>query len=319
MSGLQEILLANLPDMAVHQAFLGSLISGVFGMLDAKKRDKAAREAAKVPQITRNTVDALAMRKEAERGGFNPVTFMNAGGIAGFTTSETTGHNAMAAVPTAPGLGSVIAGAFQQTVDRLSSFASMPQVGRSSMKAASPMAGASLLAHQIGGVSTSGNPGAFKKPMGGRNSFDVPTVKTAGALTVGTDVLGQPAVPEVGKVEVTNPHMDYGVDPTRRNAANFEDRYGDSEVLSFVNGVNTVWDDFFYNVTGQTRKERGDRTRAQWNRAGMPKVQWGHVGKSDKAFPQSRPENPTVWSMPGVTIKRLSPAPQPQSGGSGGW
>jgi hypothetical protein len=94
-----------------------SLVGGLFGRSDAKKRDKAAAEAAKVPVVTdsdtSHTVDLPGLVAAAEASGFNPMTILNAGGLSAFTSTKqhtvTTGQNAMAAVPTAPSVGSVIA------------------------------------------------------------------------------------------------------------------------------------------------------------------------------------------------------------------
>ncbi|QIG67465.1 hypothetical protein EVB40_007 [Rhizobium phage RHph_TM3_3_14A] len=111
-------------DGALHEeeCFLGaliggavSLVGGLMGRSDAKKRDAAAAKAAKVPVIsnTSHELDLKAMNAAAIAAGYNPMTILNAGGLSAFTKTrtETTGQNAMAAVPTAPSVGSVVAGA----------------------------------------------------------------------------------------------------------------------------------------------------------------------------------------------------------------
>ncbi|MEM5245114.1 hypothetical protein VTU32_12355 [Thermoanaerobacter sp. CM-CNRG TB177] len=111
-------------DGALHEeeCFLGaliggavSLVGGLMGRSDAKKRDAAAAKAAKVPVIsnTSHEVDLKALNAAAIAAGYNPMTILNAGGLSAFTKTrtETTGQNAMAAVPTAPSVGSVVAGA----------------------------------------------------------------------------------------------------------------------------------------------------------------------------------------------------------------
>lgn len=94
----------------VWNALIGggiSLLGGLFGRSDAKKRDAAALEASKVPVVT--TGNLKEMVAAAEAAGFNPQTVLNAGGLSAFNT--VTGQNAMAGVPTAPSMGSVFANA----------------------------------------------------------------------------------------------------------------------------------------------------------------------------------------------------------------
>lgn len=110
-----------LPGAETQTAFLLNLIGGLFARSDAKKRDRAAAEAAKVPVVTTHKVDLKGMVREGMEAGFNPMSILMNGGMAGWTTTSTTGQNAMAAVPTAPSVGSVIAGAAIKTVDDLRS------------------------------------------------------------------------------------------------------------------------------------------------------------------------------------------------------
>lgn len=104
-----------------------SLMSGIGGMQSAKKQaktqarmDEFARvwnqqemdsaeernnqlgdELLNVPltERSRSFVDVERMMFDANRAGFNPVTWLNAGGMQAYTASETltTGHNAVAA------------------------------------------------------------------------------------------------------------------------------------------------------------------------------------------------------------------------------
>lgn len=68
-------------------------------------RSRLAGELMQIPELssttTRNAVDVDGMMAAAERAGFNPVTYLNAGGLSahGFSTTDSMrmGHNAAAA------------------------------------------------------------------------------------------------------------------------------------------------------------------------------------------------------------------------------
>ena len=87
--------------------------------------------------------------------------------------------------------------------------------------------------------------------------FDVPAV--SGRRVVGSGpvlgqrsagALGQPGVPEVGELTVTNPWRDHVVDPNVMDAAAFEQRYGDSEMAQMGYGLYVGQADFRANYGG---------------------------------------------------------------------
>lgn len=63
---------------SIFKAVAGPVIGGLFG-----KKDK--------PQTTTSTVNYVAMRDNAIKGGFNPLTALRNGGSAGHTTQTTSG------------------------------------------------------------------------------------------------------------------------------------------------------------------------------------------------------------------------------------
>lgn len=261
--------MANLVDLLqaapleIHQAFLGSLISGLFGRNDAKKAAKLAEEAAKVPLVTVNTADVAAMNKAALDNGFNPMTLLNAGGLSAFSTSSTTGHNAMAAAAArgaVPSIGSVIAGAAEQTLNAFtastfSSFASSlgtgfgsnyfppAPTGKSDMGMSAALGwGASTRGSATGGFATSGV--SYSK---------------SSRLASAPGKPGAPMMPEIGAPKTENPWGMFNIDPTVPGAEAFETRYGDSEIASTLAWGLTAWDDFWYNTTGMTSQERREK------------------------------------------------------------
>lgn len=233
------------------QAFLGallgagaSLVGGLFARSDAKKRDKAAAEAAKVPVVTSHKVDLPGLVSSAEAAGFNPLTILNAGGLSAFTTTTTTGQNAMAAVPTAPSFGSVLSGAVGKGIDiyreDAQRAADRQVAALSSFPAAPRLDMASIFARTAGGGKAGG---------GGVQFGAVPSL-TSGAND------GRPLSFTYEQSSVTNPHTSAYVDPTLADAETSETRYGDSELLSMATGAYTLYSDLVYNLTGSTNAGR---------------------------------------------------------------
>lgn len=252
-------------DIPTTHAFLGALIGGAISLIggaaarkDAKKRDAAAAEAAKVPVVTDSTattsheVDLPGLISAAEASGFNPMTILNAGGLSAFTTStakthsETTGQNAMAAVPTAPSMGTVFANAastgFNIYREDAAAKTAANNAALSQYPAAPPMSAAQAL-----GLT----------PAGGRTSIS----GSQAAFSVGPSLSqragsGAPMMPEIEAPKTTNPHKRFDIDPTIPGAEAYEQRYGDSELANTMAWGMTGFDDLWYNVTGKTSDER---------------------------------------------------------------
>ena len=82
---------------------LGSIVGGVFGLLGSKK------------QKTTSSVDYVAMARNAQKAGFNPLTAIRNGGSAGFTT--TTSPSASQLPGALQSIGGALGDAFAQKVD----------------------------------------------------------------------------------------------------------------------------------------------------------------------------------------------------------
>lgn len=221
-----------------------SLLGGLFGRSDAKKRDAAAAEAAKVPQVTSHQVDLSKLVTESRAAGFNPMTILNAGGLSAYTTTSVTGHNAMAAVPTAPSFGSVLAGAASSAFDiyrqdKQVAAGRQHELDLWKMQSSAPRAQARAAGATMGSLSA--NPRR---------------VTASGPVTLTTNGLGEVATPEVGEVTVTNPYDYFDVDPYTRNAEDKETRNGDNEIFTFIDGLSVQFNDLWYNVTGLNSRER---------------------------------------------------------------
>lgn len=246
--------------LEIHQAFLGSLLSGIFGRKDAKKAAKLAEEAAKVPLVTTNTADVAAMNKAALDNGYNPMTLLQAGGLSAFSTSTTTGHNAMAAAAArgaVPSFGSVLAGAAESTLNAFtgnvfSSFAS--SLGTGFGASYFPPAPTGKTDMGMGAALGWGTP-TRGSASGGFATSGVSYAKSS-RLASAPGKPGSPMMPEIEAPKTQNPWGMFNIDPTVAGAEAFETRYGDSEIASTLAWGLTAWDDFWYNTTGMTSAQR---------------------------------------------------------------
>ncbi|QIG67237.1 hypothetical protein EVB36_007 [Rhizobium phage RHph_TM36] len=316
-------------DGALHEeeCFLGaliggavSLVGGLMGRSDAKKRDAAAAKAAKVPVIsnTSHELDLKAMNAAAIAAGYNPMTILNAGGLSAFTKTrtETTGQNAMAAVPTAPSVGSVVAGAassaFNIWRDDRQAAAQTAALSASSFPPA-PRPGNSLMA-VLTGTAAGGASGG-----GGLQIAAVPRLtQKAGA--------GMPVTPSVEQPTLTNPHPNAAIDRDTRDASAYEERYGD--VAGSVAGIWVAYQDALRNVTGYDQKER-HKFYANTVNAGWQAVKSAYAGAQGQFAGTGAP---TIlggaWDRAKQGLARESNAwfgtggilgPSTKNGGGGGW
>jgi len=242
------LLVNGAPEM--HHAFLGALIGGLFGRKDAKRNAKLMEEAAKVPLVSTNVANVAEMNKAAIANGYNPMTLLQAGGLSAFSTTTTTGHNAMAAAQAraaVPSVGSVIAGAIGGTLDNLAG--SLFKSALPNSKSYFPPAPSADfgMAGALGWTSGGAKPTASFSALSG-----VPSFKSARLATNA----GAPMMPEIKAPETTNPWRTYNIDPTVPGAEAFETRYGDSEIAQTYVFALTGFDDLWYNVTGMTSEER---------------------------------------------------------------
>lgn len=286
---------------AVHQtpneAFLNFLIPAVVGLgkglLDRaaaksqQKKDAAAAERLRnTPQITRTrqAFDAKRFLADAAAAGFNPVTWLMAGGAASATRtkSETTGHNAAAAA-------------------QLETRTQVPSIGQAIMGGVEAGASAWLSDRQVQSQNAfqermqkmylqgAQQPGAAR----GSRFLDVPnrahfgTLSTADNYGSGTPIntaLGyDPAIgmhtPYTKAVpEVTNPYgKGWAADPSVANASDIAQRVGESEFIELGAAAYVGINDFWHNVTGTTQAERRQAVSDWWSGPMGPKAIAGAV------------------------------------------
>lgn len=203
---------------------LGALIgagASIIGSLLGGKKDK--------PQQTTTRINYKQMVEDAEAAGFNPLTALRAGGGAGFTT---TTHPALSGY-------SPIGAAFQTVGAALANYDPQANV-RADLET-------KLLTAQLANVQAD-----TKQRM---RSFEVPVRTGATAhdqsgnaiRSAAAQVTGLPTAPQVGDVNVTNPHEKALVNPKVRDGASYEDRYG--EFGGSVAGAYVAARDWYYNLS----------------------------------------------------------------------
>lgn len=287
---------------------LSSLAGGLFGRSSAKKAARNAaeakaradaynlemitrtnvknealgRELLDVPleQFTTNSFDASAFHAAAAEAGFNPQTFLNAGGLSAFTNQHvySKGHNAVAAYqmmmpqthqidadPTQriPSVGEI---GFSALSDGLKTF------GEGMARADQQAHQQSMLSQQLAAIQSSSNRNSRQLGVPGfSTSGSQITSRGSGGLAkpktkaISID-LGDPSAPERDGTKFVNPYVNWRVDPTSPNGEAAEDRYGDGPV-AFGHGIVTQFDDIFYNLTGTTHKQRAEIRQRLWGQA----------------------------------------------------
>lgn len=262
-----------------------SLISGLFGRKDAKKKVKSdekaiaaanaanayqaemtrlrAKEAAKIPIVTTQAsgVDMGGFLKAAEAGGFNPLTFLRSGALGSFTRTLTsvTGSTAMEAALAGAGNGG--GGA---SVMPVMSNVNVPGIGSiaanafgagfntyldldSQRKAESYQA--AMLEAQIHGMGT--------KPTSGGKGYTPSGVFTGGIIQKGDNAALSTSQYAKGKT-FKNPGdtlwifgRPFQTAPTTSNADDFETRGG--EAAGWLGGAAAMANDYYLNSDPQSR------------------------------------------------------------------
>lgn len=235
-------------------------------------RERLGRELLTIPETEElgrsSWVDTDAMMKAAERSGFNPVTWLNAGGMQAYTQTRdyrlTTGHNA--------------ADAFKMMIPEyaLSQASQVPQQHSmlSALGAGLSAAGTAMGTQYRADMSYDlQSQRMAQMAMGGINqgmglsgtnglqtalSYGSQSVRSAGgALSPGGGVspYAYPANWKPGDVEVTHPFGRGFIDPTVSNADVKEARYG--EPGDWLFGVDTMLHDSVRNLSGRSLREWG--------------------------------------------------------------
>lgn len=198
----------------------------------------------------------------AEKSGFNPVTFLNAGGLSHLANWADTAKYKI------PEYALTQASQVPQQHSSLSAFGGALSAGVNAF-ATQWRADQSYelntrkldLAQQsmLFGLSqrpTLSNSISYGNSGGGAGF--VTAARSAGGAG-GLSDLPYPAKWQQGKVEVTNPHFKWGIDKTESDAETFETRYGD--IAQEVKGAYNLLADGVKNFTGRTIREWGEYYR----------------------------------------------------------
>lgn len=190
---------------------------------------------------TSNRVDLKQLVADAEAAGFNPLTVLRNGGAAGYMqTSAPPVLSSRQALGEALGLAGSFLADYDPMTDQLKQaeydlrLAQIEQLNRQSASYFPP---------------APGKPGSMFDPIAGSGS---------GRKVGGGALSGLPLPPTEEVPTVTNPwptSSGRAVNPDRPDAEAFEQRYGDSELLSTIYGVWQFGSDWLYNQWYQSGKE----------------------------------------------------------------
>jgi len=201
------------------------LLGGIFG----GKKEKQS-----------NRIDYRQLRKDAEKGGFNPAFALANGGSAGYTVGQT--HGGLLGSRDWSQIGNSIAqlgGAFSdvdpvlQRREDLQEEVTRAQLAN--IRADTAARVSSMNAPKMVTTATSFTGGGG---LGSRSADGLPT--------------GNPTAPEIGKTTVTNPFQGALVDPRFNDAEMAETRYAD--ILSNVFGFGNLVMDASENVVHYGKK-----------------------------------------------------------------
>lgn len=210
--------------------------------------------------LSSGSIDFGRLVKDAEAAGFNPLTVLRSGGLAGYSTTNTlsTSRSKVARdtmtyfspgeTPMAPAPGNApVVQATNPIGDALNAgvnaYLSHDKHAEERRRLEFGLAQAQLdnlnsdtaMNRRRLAIPTYTHPGTRQT----RGGF-------AGQIAADRNGgLGAIATPKVGEVTVTNPHNNAIVDPTARDAQAYEDRYG--EIAADLWGLATLAKDAWYN------------------------------------------------------------------------
>lgn len=234
------------------------------------------RELLTVPEtVTDNTrqdnysyVDVDSMMKAADRAGFNPVTWLNAGGMQAYTQSGSVnsgsktsiGHNAAAAFQMMMPETNLVSAS--QAVKVPNAMQAIGDAGTAALNVyrqdtkleQSQAFQKELLGLQIAGIQAARAKGAGVNSVGG----STPSTTTAGSASGGwfsrpgdtATTYGNPNW-EADAAKVSNPWPSgwMKVDPRTSNADSFSNRYGD--IAEEIAGMYNLINDGTFSATGK--------------------------------------------------------------------
>ncbi|MGF7009265.1 hypothetical protein [Aminobacter sp. BE322] len=176
------------------------------------------------PQKTENRVNYKQMVTDAEAAGFNPLTALRNGGAAGFTTTTQPALSSRAIIGEAMGeVGNFISNFDPMADDRREQEYNLVQAQIANLNAST----ASMSRSQSFKVPTYTAGQVERRPSGTAAQLSRTMPASAGA----------PRMPTVETPTVTNPWRNSVIDPNVRDAAAFEERYGDSEIAQIIYGA----------------------------------------------------------------------------------
>lgn len=195
-------------------------------------------------QETTSRVDYKRLVRDAEAAGFNPLTALRNGGSAGFSVTST------GAAPLSARIADGVSGGVQNFLANFDPHKDQQRELETRVveaQLANLQADTALKTVKFGNVpSYTASP--VKRVMGSG-------VKKSQTFSSVADVLppsaGTSQTPDVEKPTVTNAFpSSWGasVNPNVPDASAWEDRYGDSEVLSMATGLGIGATDIYYNV-----------------------------------------------------------------------
>lgn len=228
-------------------------------------RERLGREMLTVPEETERGgwVDVDGFMAAAERSGFNPVTFLNAGGLSAYsqTWQRTTGHNAEAAYKLmVPDYALSQASQVPQQHSMLSAFGGALTAGVNTFgtQYRADQSYDLQMARLLQGTVNQGMGLSQSNGLTTALSFGggtTPGLRRASESAGGVSALPYPQSWERGKVEVTNPSGKWYIDPTVADAEPYETRYGDLAQELF--GASNLFQDMVRTTTGKTLREWG--------------------------------------------------------------
>ncbi|MBX8818329.1 hypothetical protein HBA95_18500 [Ochrobactrum sp. MR31] len=204
-------------------------------------------KSKKQETTTTSHVDYGRMVREAEAAGFNPLTALRNGGAAGFSVSTGT----TPATPLSARIADGVSGAAQTFLANFDPFKDQQRETEFKLveaQLANLNADTALKQRTgLGSVPTYTG-GNTKRTMGAGVGHNQKFKSVADVLLTSA---GAPQTPTIEKPTVTNPYSvssGLHVNPAVPDADAFETRYGDSEILSTINGALSWSADMFYNA-----------------------------------------------------------------------
>lgn len=232
-----------------------------------------------VGQLIRQDLDNTGKIIEwAEKSGFNPVTFLNAGGLSHLANWADARKymipeyqlTSASQVPQQHSMLSAFGGALSAGV---SAFGTQYRADQSyELQSRKLDQAQDALMFGLSRSPTLSNTVTYGGAGGGGGGFM--TAARGATKAGGLSDLAYPARWKEGKVEVTNPHQKWNVDPTQADAEAYETRYGD--IAQEVFGAYNLVADSVKTWSGRTIGEWGAATR-NWMTRGVESTRSGKV------------------------------------------